>query len=980
MQAEVSTGRQDALRAFNEDMDRLVLPDLATDAGDAQVSARSERTSEYDSEREGDEDSLPETSQQNLILKEIEKQVLLTKEALEAKSPSLGGVKLKERFAAMLNQDGGDGCESVVESEIHPVYVPPCARDARSGIRMPTIQTSEDRGNLGELDDGDDTTSLGGVSTCWRKSELDKEHRLGVDMLRVNEYATSTAEILSKGFASLSSPRSASSATTKPPSNDLADDVFSPLHDVTAPNFFPDVSDSFAFNQNQAYLNEYKGLGLTQEIMNEGELIATKEEEEHFNRQEPVWDEHKGVVVNGVPNDMRPSCERARKMSARRQAHAPLRRSLTCHLVTVKDLTDSFQSPTRGDTAVLTRRKSSLGPNSFMPNRRESPAGRRESSVSRRESSVSRRETSIVLPDSPASKRRQSLAPRRPSSMSRTDSPAGRRESTVSRVYSPPSRLESYRSQGIDSSRTNKDSSRSQKTSSRIWDSTYWDSARSQRDSSRSQKDSWRSQRDSHRSLRDSHRSRWEAAQSRADNSTGRSGERTDRSLQEADDDSVEMEEEFRFYGPNFDVIMSQKGEPEELLRESLYRDAIARSCGRRHTEYDIRLNTKGREGSPAPGESRKEMISRQLERVKEMELLIKQRRQNMDSHENDDNDFTAESSSKTQLFRDEHHKLHRSITAMNLGSRPSSGFDRDRAASSDMAGTLNGSGMGPRPRPKSCMAGSRTTLTSSPKAVTIVDAQDVHLPAQLGSEWSRHASPGRASKCQTRKEPEPKVHVVDLSSLLSDVNEPEPLGDKTSSDGERRQDKRFKPLAKMLVAYENARRRQASTAVRNNSDGSAKVTATSISRQLQQGIPYRPPTPNQDSGNGHGDGWLTHTPRKTNVRHRDNARPNSASFHTEIDAVNSAQIRHYHPNHSFVLSSEQPDRDEEQTVLLQTLLDRHPSEAVKRERDSHGARMTSSGAHPARENATSSVTFEFPERSVCVLKPRPAAVQPGDS
>ncbi|XP_076456357.1 uncharacterized protein LOC143290727 [Babylonia areolata] len=64
--------------------------DLDPERADAINSACPARTSEYDSEREGDGDSLPETSHQNLILQEIEQQVLQTQEALEAKETRPG--------------------------------------------------------------------------------------------------------------------------------------------------------------------------------------------------------------------------------------------------------------------------------------------------------------------------------------------------------------------------------------------------------------------------------------------------------------------------------------------------------------------------------------------------------------------------------------------------------------------------------------------------------------------------------------------------------------------------------------------------------------------------------------------------------------------------------------------------------------------------------------------------------------------------
>ena len=996
--SEFSTSRQDALRGFNEDMDRPVHPDSAHDSGDA---AGRGRTSEYDSEREGDEDSLPETSQQNLILKEIEKQVLHTKEALAAKSPcSLAGVKLKERFAAMVNHDVGDGCESVVESEIHPVYVPPCARDPRRGsLNLPVIQTAGDRAEFpGEGVDGDDVdgASLGGASLSWPKRGLDKKHSLGVDLLKVDEYATSTAEIISRGFASLSSPRSASSAATKLLSNDLTDDVFSPL-DISAREAFPDLSDGITFSQKYSYLNDYRGFGRIRETMDEVEPMADQEEEEEdkFNLQEPVSRASKDVVVNHFQDSTRPTSDRGRKMSARRKLHPPLRRSLTCHLVTVKDLTGSVHSPTRGDTAVLTRRQSSIGPNSFMPIRRES-------SLSRKESPVSRRESSAVLPDSRASRSRPPFSARRASSMPREDSPSGRRESTVSRVYSPTGRLESF--QAFDSSRTSRNcSSRSQKTSSRIWDSSYWDSARSQKDSSRSQRETWRSN-------RDSHRGRWESAQNRADASAGQSGDRTDRSGPE-EDDSVEEEEEFRFYGPNFDVIMSQKGEPEEMLRESLYRDAVARAIARRPADYDMILSARDRDSSPAQGESKREMISRQLEQVKEMELLIKQRRQAMGTDENKDNnnnnnnnsnnnngDATEGNSRKpqtTEFNRDARHRLRRARTATHLRSPLSAVYNHDHdhdqlfvlGKEGDMSNNSNNNSMRPKARPRSCLAGSRLPL-SSPKVVTIADALDVHHSAKDSHDWSRHSSPGREVKAQTQAVHEPKVHVVDLSSLLSDVNEPEPLGDQNSaSDGERKRGRCFKPLARVLVAYETARRRQAATAAsrEKNADGSARLTATSISRQLEQGIPYRPPTPPQDSG--HGDSWMGgHSPRRTNVWHRDNhaTRPESATVHGEIDAVNSAQMRHLPPNQSFMLSSEQTAHCcEEPAPLVQAYLAQNSSEfaATRQKENLQGARGAKSSVphvSTAREAAASSaMTFEFPERSVCVLKARPAAAVP---
>ena len=994
--SEFNTSRQEALRGFNEDMDRPVHPDSAHDA------AGRGRTSEYDSEREGDEDSLPETSQQNLILKEIEKQVLHTKQALAAKSPcSLAGVKLKERFAAMVNHDVGDGCESVVESEIHPVYVPPCARDPRrSSLKLPVIQTAEDRVEFpGEGEDGDgvDDASLGNASLCWRKRELDKKHSLGVNLLKVDEYATSTAEIISRGFASLSSPRSASSVATKLLSNDLTDDVFSPLDDIAVRDAFPDLSDGIAFSQKHAYLNDYRGFGKTRETMDEVESTADQEEEEEekFHLQEPVSGANKEIVVNHLQDSTRPTFDRGRKMSARRQPHPPLRRSLTCHLVTVKDLTASVHSPTRGDTAVLTRRQSSIGPNSFMPIRRES-------SLSRKESSVSRRESSAVLPDSRTSRSRPPFSARRASSMTREDSPSGRRESTVSRVYSPTGRLESF--QAFDSSRTSRNcSSRSQKTSSRIWDSSYWDSARSQKDSSRSQRETWRSH-------RDSHRGRWESAQNRAGASAGQSGDRTDRSGPE-EDDSVEEEEEFRFYGPNFDVIMSQKGEPEEMLRESLYRDAIARSIARRPADYDMILSARDRDGSPAQGESKREMISRQFERVKEMELLIKQRRHAMGTDENKDNnnnnnngDAMEENSRKPQTTvfnREARHRLRRARTATHLRSPLSALYDHDHShdqlfilgKDGDMGNNNNNnnhnSSMSPKARPRSCLAGSRLPL-SSPKIVTIADALDVRHSAKDSHDWSRHSSPGREVKGQTQAVHEPKVHVVDLSSLLSDVNEPEPLGDQNSAgDGERKRGRCFKPLARVLVAYETARRRQAATAAsrEKNADGSARLTATSISRQLEQGIPYRPPTPPQDPGHGHGDSWMGgHSPRRAAVWHRDNhaARPESATVHGEIDAVNSAQMRHFPPNHSFMLSSEQTAHCcEEPAPLVQAFLDQNSSEfaATRQKENLQGARgAKSSVPHVSTErevSASSAMTFEFPERSVCVLKARPAAAVP---
>ncbi|XP_070208259.1 uncharacterized protein [Littorina saxatilis] len=1009
-----------ALLALNQDFNRKVTPDLDLDPGEGMVTARTERTSEYDSDRDGDEDenSLPETSQQNHILREVEKQVLPMKEALAAKCPNIEGVALKERFAAMITRDP-DGCESVVRSEIHPTYVPTCAREARRGMRLPDIPDSR-------------RESLGDLSVLERsKYRLEKDHQ---DLLIVEDYATSTAEILSKGYVSLSSPRSDSNSSGQTPLNYFNDDVLSPEHDAVGgfqngSSF--GLSQGFGFQHlKQARELDEDGMGLRNKA--EEEIVEQEGEEQEELDEDNVSSSFcgEGVVVQGFSNAM----HMTRKLSARSRPHAPLRRSLTCHQVTVKDLTINIpksQSTGRTRRALLTR-SNTLRHNSFSPvrrdttyERRDSPLsrndsfyvressgsllGRKDSSFSRQDSFASKRESSGSLlsrkdsffvnkressgsplsrkdsflnkkyscvsvresSGSPLMRRTQSFHPGRPSSMGRTESPLSRGDSSANRrVYSPIGRADSFRSQIIESSRTNQDSSRSN------WESAYIDSVRSQRDSSRSQKESWRSSRESHRSRREMYRGRTDAL-------TARSEQRTDRSYYDEDNEELqEPEEEFRFNGPNFDFIMNQKGEPEELLQESLYRDSVVRAgLGRRDTSNDLQLTAKD-EPSISSGQGRKTIISRQLERVKEMEARILQRRVNLSNDSGEDSDFLEENSSAKPLAdRDQRHSLRRSQTTMHLKSsrRDPSGYTSADHSPFDQCH---------RSRPKSCIAGRRRGAPAfDTKVVSILDDGEVHVSARGNPTTSTtHGSSGRISSAPLTRSPgrnprnqpqpkaEPKVHVVDLSSLLSKVNEPENQEDSQESSGYGKNGRKFKPLARMLVAYENARRRQAANAVGSNAAGAA----TSISRLLEQGIPYTPPSPPRESSHvdfspresSHVDfssresSHVDFSPRKY---HRNQSLREHVPTN-EIEVVSNAQSRFYsqhsasnalgHPS-APVLGSERGHglKGDETNPLLEAFF----AHGQRDDNDDISKMMSLA----ERADMKSSVTFGFPERSV---------------
>ena len=1018
----------------NEDGD-LLQPASILDLDPAH-GTRSERTSEYDSDRDGDEDSLPETSQQKLILQEIEQQVLHTEKALKEKGVSVGGVALKSKYAVMINGDLDDGCESVVESEIHPVYVPRCARDARSGTRMNSFNSEEE-----------EWAEAGGRSeaSCkerWRDRGKLLPDTMDLDLLTLDD--ANSMEILSKGYVSFTSPRSFSTTMTKPHLNDVTDDVNSvmPLHDLNDDVFSPSRKDRLRLNESSKDRCDDMSRDPEKEEAEEEE-----EEEEVLSPYDPSCG--KDILLDGVPADLKPAWNRIRQLSARSRPQVPLRRSLTCHTVTVKDLSTTLHpslSPPRGDKASLNRRTSSTGPRSFPPpslessstGRPSSPASsspnRRDTSF-RRSSSVSGRQSTVSSKNSAAARvfrRGQSFDRRRAESITGTESPASR-GATSSRVHSPTSRLNTYRSQGFDSHREAMDSVRSQKTSRSRWESSYWgpkdssrsqlprnvnegwrshrdtarshgdtarspwdtarshkDTARSHRDTARSHKDTarspWdtarshkdtaRSQRDGSRSQRDFHFSRREPAHGRMGNSTYRSGGRTDRSYYTEDEDD-EVDQEFRFYGPNFDLIMSQKGEPEELLRESLYRDIIVRTGARQAPRHDSHVTADG-DTALSPADNRKAMISRQLEKVKEMEALIKERRENLGLDWRGDGQLVdAEGGEEEEGFshhRDPPRAFRRSRTLMHIQAPSTITSTYNNNNNNNKNNNMDGKSTAPRVRPKSCMSGRRSmssvtataihntsnTAPSTPKVVTIADSGTgaPYDPPASDEDGETHPPPP----------PEPAVHVVDLSSLLSQVNSPSDGADDGGNQTDRSQGhghgqgqgqgqgrgSKFKPLARVLVAYENARRRQAATAAAREGED---VTTTSISRQLQQGIPYRPPTPPPPTPPD-----TLKTPqgsRKTrSFEHSGSRGGEKVSPSRPVSARPGARAR----TCSFMLCAKR-DRSRSPSPKLNTT-----HKTGREERDFPNIEQP-------RGHPQSSVTLEFPERSVCVVKPRVQAV-----
>ncbi|KAL8586580.1 hypothetical protein ACOMHN_053933 [Nucella lapillus] len=890
-------------------------PEPDTEGADAVInSARTERTSEYDSDLDGD--SLPETCHQNLILQEIEQQVLHTQEALKAKEPSLGRVKLKEKYAAMITADDpGDGCESVVESEILPTYVRPCARSARSVSRLSSGRL-EDVADLGEVPPPRGGLSGLGGALGGKERYCEKDQQ----QVHQEDYANSTAEIVSKGYISFSSPRSASTMTTKCRLNDVIDDVFSPS-DKKCPQC--DIS------RNKASF--VRSAAEAHDSVIQAQVDQSVEETEMEDLDDSSVYRQTDTLVDGAPPNLRPACEHTRQLSARSRPKAPLRRSLTCRTVTVKDLSTATRSlsPQRRDQPRFAYRKPFVRPRSSHHMQSDSSPTKRDFSLSSRDMSkdafVTKEELSAA--DSVSFNRLKFSNFRRTQSLGRMSFSHQRvNEPHTQRTQSPRVRMDSYRHQSMDFARSQKDASRN-------WISlSYRESTHARREPPRSGWESARRSQESHRSRQDSYR-----AQSASAVSTARSEGRTVSSVYDYDEDD-ESKEEFRFYGPNFDIIMSQKGEPEEFLRESLLRDALFRAGAKDCLPHEPNVDTTPRDFTTTL-ESRKMKISRQLERVKEMEGLIVQRREQVAEDKGEDHSFTDDARVEN-THTPRRHPLRRARIATSVRTPHTSRSDHFNTFTSKEKNSRQ-----PLLRPRSCLARGRAMSASAPKVVTIADSSEVSHSAMMPT-WGPVTDTSR----DTHDGPsQTTVHVVDLSSLLSGVSEPAET--QNSPAAERHRTQSIRPLGRVVMAYEKPRRRQAGRVGNNNQDGRGQDSATSISRQLQKGIPYRTPTPP-----------LYSEP------------PSSQTTSPHVPRCSSAHVRPC----SFMLGAVEGEGSHEQTPhvvrsVIQTQRDghqispQHDQRLVRESVTSHRARLAGN---------RDAMTFEFPERSVFVVKARPVTAK----
>ncbi|KAL8571819.1 hypothetical protein ACOMHN_053977 [Nucella lapillus] len=1075
LQAAVSTKRQDAQRAFSIDLDRLVTSsDLHPDLADNNA-----RESQNNSNPEKEDVSLPEISQQqqqqqkkNLILKEIEEQILQTKEALETKTDRTTDPGGKVVFMIGKDDDdddddeddddgvdddddGHDGRQSVVESIIQPVYVPPCAREASNELRLPVVEVAPNdvyhRGHSAE-----------DIGVWSRRPSLirSKDSRAGVSDTGLNLLEDEDA-YYSFGDVEYQPPASRNSLSTTTFSLDVSGHVSS-LGDDDEDNDDEDHEDDDDDDDEDdgnggdfmlhASPKVSDGIGLEVDHKmyhnndeNCTEILKKKDSKEmmvEVGKAEEEKETRTGTAGQ-TSSRVRSASDRSRKLTSR-QPQSPLRHSLTCHLVTLKDLSASTPS---FPTTLSPREPSRLKRGLSSPRLRTFSSCRRDPSLSRRDPPAAKRgpdDAMLQLPASflelPSLLPWQGFPPRGAASLNRTTSPLARGDTR--RFYSPSAARgdDSFRTPRIDSPPADR---RNQLHSPRSPHSPSGHGSRLEcaagtgQHFSRRQKEAWgrsvSSQRESsplaragmstdispvnrspasrspayrspidrspasrspayrspgdrspvntspasrspahrslaYRSLGDrspmdrspvnrSPASRSPAHRSPIDRSPA--GRRIRTVAQEADDNQAKKDTG-RFYGPNFELIMNQKGEPEDLLQQSLF-PASPRSPGAQQTAADDQKWIKNNRDSSVTGGGRRILISKQLERVKEMEIRITQRhRQNVDVDDDDNNDLTLKNSGENPPG------LRRCSTTSNFASGDVIEPDQSSAHTPGGGGGGGGGGLqGPRHRirPSSCSSlrkSRRMAVSESAevnKVVTPEDSETVRSSKSVESHTSFH------QRIQKPQQVRPTVNVINMEPPLNDEDNTVENPHENSDQPEKRKHiSIFKPLARMLLLYEKARQRQ--TALEGTKVNIA-ATATSISRQLQQGIPYRPPTPPRHSLSLPSTSSHRKIPERSWDRFEDCTYPRTILESSPKNSP-SRNVSFVHSTHKEVTSQEPSGMtkhdllfDEESTQDLLT------------------ERMTSIRA---QRNVTSSVTFEFPERSVCVVKPKVVNTEPKSS